>query len=164
MIILCLEIFSARIIDVSLGTVKTYFMIKNQKLLTTILAFFEVFIWFLVVRKALEYALDNILIPIFYAGGYAAGTYIGMLISSFVTHEIETLIVIAPKESKLDTLLKDKGYGVSVINMDSKDKYLLFITTSNKKTNILRRFIQSTDASSFITILNIKNAYGGYIK
>ena len=79
---LCLKIFSARIIDVSMNTIRTVYIVKGKRLISTVIAFFEVLIWFEVARTALNTEINSFLIPISYAGGYATGTYIGTLIST----------------------------------------------------------------------------------
>ena len=53
-IILCIEIFLARIIDVSLGTIRTIIVVKGKNLIGSILGFIEVAVWFLVVEQALS--------------------------------------------------------------------------------------------------------------
>ena len=82
LLLLCIKIFFARILDVSLGTVKTVFIVKEKRIISTIIAFVEVLIWFEVARTALNTEINSFLIPISYAGGYATGTYIGTLIST----------------------------------------------------------------------------------
>ena len=76
MFLICLKIFAARIVDVTLGTIRTITLVQGKTLKATFLAFFEVFIWFVIAREALNIELDSIVIPISYASGYALGTYI----------------------------------------------------------------------------------------
>ena len=74
---LCIKVFLARIVDVSLGTFRTIITVKGKALYASIIGFFEVLIWFLVVKEALNTNETGILIGISYALGFAAGTYIG---------------------------------------------------------------------------------------
>ena len=57
--ILCLEVFVARILDVSIGVVRTMELVKEHTFRAVILAFFEVLIWFLVARQALSSSTFN---------------------------------------------------------------------------------------------------------
>ena len=75
------KIFFARIIDVSLGTFRTILTVKGKICFPTIIAFFEVIIWFYVAKEALLVDTNNVLIPISYSLGYATGNLIGSLIS-----------------------------------------------------------------------------------
>ena len=75
------KIFFARIIDVSLGTYRTILIVKGKIYLPTVIAFFEVLIWFYVAKEALLVNSNTVLIPISYSLGYASGNLIGSLIS-----------------------------------------------------------------------------------
>ena len=50
---LCIKIFLARIIDVSLGTIKTFYVVKEKRIIASTMAFIETLIWFLVVKEAI---------------------------------------------------------------------------------------------------------------
>ena len=63
--ILCFKIFFARILDVSLGTVRTIFTVKGKSLISALIGFIEVLVWFLVAREALSNGI-NIFIAISY--------------------------------------------------------------------------------------------------
>ena len=73
----CLKIFAARIVDVSLGTLRTRYFVKGKTIEPFIIAFVEVLIWFVVAREALNTDGNMFFIAISYAGGYATGTLIG---------------------------------------------------------------------------------------
>ena len=78
---LCIKIFVVRILDVSLGTCRTVMVVKGKTLYATIIGFIEVFIWFLIVREALNTDVESIWIAISYSLGFATGTYLGGIIS-----------------------------------------------------------------------------------
>lgn len=88
MFLLCLKIFFARILDVTLGTIKTVNIVNGNKIKSTIIAFFEVLIWFDIARTSLNTNIDSIIIPIVYSLGYATGTYIGMFINSRLRNKL----------------------------------------------------------------------------
>ena len=79
--LLCIKIFFARILDVTLGTIRTIHTVKGRTLIAGLIAFVEVFIWFVVVREALNTELDSIWIVVSYSAGYATGTMLGTLVS-----------------------------------------------------------------------------------
>lgn len=72
-------IFLARICDVSVGTVRMIFLINGSRVATAILGFCEVTIWALAVGGLVKY-LTNPLAIIAFAGGYSAGTLVGLTI------------------------------------------------------------------------------------
>ena len=51
---LCLKIFFVRILDVSLGTIRTIFSVKGKSLIASLIGFVEVTVWFLVVKEAIN--------------------------------------------------------------------------------------------------------------
>ena len=75
LLMLCIKVFFIRIIDVSLGTVRTIIIVKDKKLFASIIGFFEMLIWFLVAKEAINTNNNSILIAIFYSLGFATGTY-----------------------------------------------------------------------------------------
>lgn len=170
LIITCIKIFLARIVDVSLGTVRTVLVVKGRRLTPAVVAFFEVLIWFLIAREALNTDVKSLLIPIFYAAGYAAGTYIGGYISNnFVDGLIGVQVITEEKNSKnmLDEIRK-KGFGVSVVDLkstqDNKKKDMLIIQLNKKELKTLTHIIRTNDQNAFVVINETKYVQNGLIK
>ena len=132
MLIVCLKIFLARIIDVSLGSIRTILMVKGNSKTASIVAFLEVFIWFIIAKEALNTPYNSLLIPLFYAGGYATGTLIGTYISSNFLNGIVGLQVITKwPNKKLINQIRQSGFGVSIIALknayEGKKKEMLVL-------------------------------------
>ena len=64
MFMICIKIFLARILDVSIGTIKSFYVIKEERIISFILSFIEVLIWYYAARAALSIDIDSIFIPI----------------------------------------------------------------------------------------------------
>ena len=79
--LLCIKIFIARLIDVSLGTFRTIMTIKEKDLLAALIGIIEITVWFLVVKEALNTDNNSYFIVLSYALGFSIGTYIGGKIS-----------------------------------------------------------------------------------
>ena len=170
MLFVCLEIFLARIVDVSLGTIRTFLVVKGKNITPAIVAFFEVLIWFYAAREALNTNIDSILIHIFYAGGYAAGTYIGTFIS---THFFEGLIGVqvitkTSLEPKMLKEIRDSGFGASVVDLknthDKTKKDMLIIHLNKSKLKRLTKIIRKNDPDAFVAINENKYIQNGLIK
>lgn len=96
--LLVIKIFFARIIDVSLGTYKTILTVKGKIIFPSIIAFFEVLVWFYIAREALVVYEKNIAVPIAYSLGYAVGNLIGSIISKkFIEGVLEVKVYNANK-------------------------------------------------------------------
>src|SRR5574344_439242 len=164
LLFLCFKIFCARIVDVSLGTVRTVYIIKEKRLIATIIAFFEVLIWFEIARESLNTEITSIMIPISYSAGYATGTYIGTLISGRYIKGLLTLNIISSKISLKDiNFLKKQGYGISVLDTDDKKK-MLIMEIDKKSLKKVQNLILSIDKKAFIIINEAKIVHNGYIK
>ena len=68
-----LLIMSVRVIDVSMGTIRT---VLEGKKIGALIGFVEVLVWFLIVRRALTIDEPSLWIAVAYAGGFSIGTYI----------------------------------------------------------------------------------------
>lgn len=165
-LILCIKIFLVRILDVSLGTFRTIITIKGKAMYASIIGFIEVFVWFLIVREALNTNIESIWIAISYSLGFATGTYIGAILSNHFVESNLSIQIITTKYS-LVNIIRENGYAVSVINVTGKEeteKYLLLIEIKNKSLKHLRSIAQSTDKNSFFIVTETKYVQNGYIK
>ena len=78
-LLLPLLIFCARIIDVSIGTLRIIFVSKGKRNIAPLLGFFEVLVWILAISEIMQ-NLNNWVCYVAYAAGFAAGNYVGMII------------------------------------------------------------------------------------
>lgn len=160
LLLTCIKIFFARILDVSLNTVRTTFVIKGRTFIVALIAFVEITIWLLVARTAINVEL-NLWIVLSYSGGYTMGTILGTtFINKFVKTNME-LIVISTK-IKNTKKIKDKNFGVSILNKD-KNKTILLIETNKKRLDELTTLLKKLDNEAFITVKETKTIINGYM-
>ena len=167
--LLCIKIFLARITDVTLGTLRTIYTVRGKTVIAGIIAFIEVFIWFVIAREALNTDLQSIWIVIAYSGGYATGTILGTFIANNFVNSLISIEVITTKAT-IDNInkIRKEGYGVSVVNTveninDEKTKRL-YITLNSRNLEKLKRIIKEIDPSAFLVIKESKIVQNGYIK
>lgn len=160
MIALCIQIYFARILDVTLNTIRTFYTLKGKSIISTIISFFEVLVWFLVAREALNINLNSVWIPISYALGYATGNLIGSFISNNCIKTEINVTVITKKNNNLVNLLRDNAFEVSIIDLknsfDNIKKQMFIIETSKKNYKRLIHIIKSYDINSCIMVSDIK--------
>ena len=169
MIILCIQIFLVRILDVSLGTIRTILTIKGKNTQASLVGFFEVLVWFIIVKEALNTDESSLWIAISYAGGFATGTYIGGIISDyFITGKLAVQVITSSQNDDIIKIIREHGYGVSVIDAkgnDKKDgKYMLFIEINKKRLNHLKNLIKTLDERAFVVVNETKLVENGYFK
>ncbi len=166
-LISCLTIFCCRIIDVSLGTIRTILTVRERTLLSSIIGFTEVFIWYLVVKDALTGDAPVLLTAISYAGGYAAGTFIGgKLAGALVNSQVTMQVVTSHRDPEALAYLRSFGYGLTVLNVeagrDGVPKHLILSTIDRKQVRIFRENIERIDPKAMIMIQNTVSRIGGY--
>lgn len=169
LLILCIKVFFVRIMDVSLGTMRTIVMVKGKAIVASCIGFFEVLIWFLVVREALNTDLNSIWIAVSYAGGFATGTFIGSILSSkFIKGNFGVQVILSDASDKIVNTIRKEGYAVSVIDVkgqeQDKEKYMLFIEIDKKRFNHLRNLIKDLDDKAFIVVNETRMVQNGYFK
>ncbi len=167
--LLCLKIFFVRIIDVSLGTIRTLITVKGRTLLASMVGFIEVFVWFVIVKEALNTTETSLWIAIAYSLGFATGTYIGGYLSDrFIKGNFGVQVVTSNNNHKLIDVLRKEGYAVSVIDVKGQDKanekYMLFIEIQKNNFEHLKKLIHSIDKKAFIVVNETKYVQNGYIK
>ncbi|MBE6156815.1 MAG: DUF2179 domain-containing protein [Firmicutes bacterium] len=165
----CLKIFAARIVDVSLGTLRTVFFVKGKTIEPFIIAFVEVLVWYAVAREALNTTGNTILVAISYAAGYAVGTFIGSKLSGILVKGVVGVQIVVKEDSeKLINRLRKKGYGISIIELkndyEGKNKDMLYIQVNNRKLKELTSIVKSYDKNAFIVVNETKLIQNGFIK
>ncbi len=160
LILLPILIFIARILDVSLGTIRMIFISKGLKYLAPILGFFEVLIWIIVVSKLMSNVNSSVLY-VAYAAGFAAGTYIGMLIEDKLSiGKVLVRISVQKESAKIIEKLKELNYSMTVINgqgYNGKIKMILCII-NKKELNKLVLAVKGINSKAFYTIEDLRFA------
>lgn len=156
--ILPLLIFMARIMDVTIGTMRIVMVAKGQKFWAPILGFFEVFIWIITMSKVMQ-NLDNWMCYIGYAGGFATGNWVGLILEEKLAMGIVKIQIITRKEaSQLISALKDAGYGITHHDAHGANGIVSIIHTIVKRTDIdkVDNIIMTYNPKAFYSIEEIK--------
>ena len=164
----CLEIFFGRIIDVTLGTVRSVLTIKEKVFYAALIGLFEVSIWFFVVRQALAVGEGGIFAGLSYAAGFAIGTLIGGQLSKLFIKGNVMLQIVTDKNDDMVAAIRGAGFGVSVVNVNGSDysgeKYMLFCDIDKARLDELKKLAHRHDDSAFIMVQETKHVFNGFIK
>lgn len=109
-------IFVARVIDVSMGTVRVIFVSRGLKYLAPLVGFFEILIWLLAIGQIMK-NLSNPACYIAYAGGFAMGNFVGIWIAEKLSLGVVLIRVVTKKDAaELVEYLKSADYGVTSVD------------------------------------------------
>ena len=170
LLFLCLKIFFARIIDVTLATLRTVYSVKGKTLLAGVIGFIEATIWFIVVKEALNTDIQSPFIVMSYAGGFATGSILGTFVSKTFVNSLIRVEVITTKATPDNVeKIKLEGFGVSVLDImdnddDDTDKKMLIITLNSKHLDELKRILRHIDRNAFVVVNESKIVQNGFIK
>jgi uncharacterized protein YebE (UPF0316 family) len=111
-------IFLARIIDVSIGTLRVIYISKGYKFIAPVLGFFEVIIWLLAISQIVQ-NLSNFFCYLAYGAGFGTGTFVGMNLEEKVSLGHVIIRIITRRDaSELVDYLKESGYSLTVIDAE----------------------------------------------
>ena len=162
-----LIILVARIVEVSIGTLRVILVNKGYRVLSSILAFIEVLIWVLVASRVIV-GIQKSPIKVFdYSLGYALGVYVGSIIEAKVALGTILVQAIVPYERGINiaTELRSEGYGVTTIDafgMNSKKCVLMIYTKRRRKDKVIKR-IMELDNEAVIVSNELSTIQGGYL-
>jgi uncharacterized protein YebE (UPF0316 family) len=159
-VILPLLIMFARIIDVSIGTLRIIFIAKRKIILAPLLGFFEVLIWLLAIEQIFR-NLNNFACYIAYAGGFALGNYIGMVLEKRLALGLEMIRIITKSDStNLIQKLNNFGNGLTIVDGHgaSGPVKIIFSVIPRKKIKEVISLVNSIEPSAFYTVETIESA------
>jgi uncharacterized protein YebE (UPF0316 family) len=157
-------IFVARILDVSIGTLRLIYISKGYRLIAPLLGFFEVIIWLIAIRQIMEH-LDNYACYVAYGLGFAAGNYIGMLIDDWLSIGHVIIRVFVRKESEgVINSLRDASYAVTALNAEGMTGPIRVFLCIMKRKNLKSalQLINQNDPHAFYTVEDLGSVKEGY--
>jgi len=157
-IILPLFIFFARIFDVSLGTIRIILVSKGYKNQASIISFVEIFIWIIVISRIIQH-IDEWINYFAYAGGFAAGNYVGMLIEERITLGYEMIrIITRMNPNNLITALRKEGFGITALKGNGMEGEVGVIYLIIQRTHLkrVRELIARYNPQALYTIEDIR--------
>ncbi len=162
-VILPLIIFVSRIGDVTLGTLRHVLTARGHKNVSPILGFFEVLIWIVVVSQVMKQA-SNFACYVGWAGGFAMGNYIGLLIEERIALGLQVIRIISHQDcGDMIAKLQAENHGITVIDGHGSKGPVKIILTVAKRKNIehIIRIIQQYNPDAFYSLEDIRDVKRG---
>ena len=159
----CLLIVIARVVDVSLGTVRTVAVIHGRRHTAWALGFCEVLIWVLVVSVVIKTVQENRWYAIAYALGFATGNYLGITIEQFFAYGRQVVRVFTRRGPEMAAAFRAEGVVVTVFHGEGRDGPvdMLFMESERKSTKELIAKARVLDPTCFYTVGDIRAASRG---
>ncbi len=165
--VLAVVIFFARIIDVSLGTVRSILVFRGYRTLSAIIGFIEVLIWIVAAGQVVK-NLSHWYLAVSYAGGFAAGNVVGIYFESkLAIGNAMVRIVSEDLNIKLTKILREKGYIVTELTgKGHKEVPVEIVLIAEKRRNIpaLLKIVEEVDPNAFYTVEDVRSLRSVHFK
>lgn len=160
-----LLVFSLRLLDVPLSTVRMLYMVRGQRAVAATLAFFESLIWLIAITRVFSHLSS----PAQYLGwalGFAVGTALGMGVEGWLAPGYVSLRIISRRGGReLVDALRGHGYGVTEVEGRGREGPvdLLFVVVQRRSVRELLALVEAHDPRAFITLEHAARARGGHV-
>ncbi len=158
-----LLIFLARVVDVTMQTLRVLLLVRGRRLVAACIGFFEVSIYVITIKYVLDRLTDPLSLVI-YSLGFATGNFVGGLVEERLALGYMTIQVI-PRCDGLEMVeaLRAEGFGVTVwYGQGREGEHMIIQAIINRRDK--ERFMQqvnSRDCQAFITVLDTRTTRGG---
>ena len=160
-----LLIFIARLGDVSLSTLRIILVSRGMKRIAPVIGFFEVTIWLFAISQAMKH-LDHWYNYVAYAGGFSAGTWVGMWLEERLALGLLSVRIITTEDaSDLLARLRSDHFGVTdfAARGVSGNVRLIFSVIQRKDLERIREIVRSTHPKAFISVSDVRSVSEGFI-
>ena len=157
-------VFALRIIDMSIDTLRVLYVVRGQKTVAWILGFFQSAIFVIAITRVLA-NLDNPLVVLGYAAGFATGNVLGIMIEErLAVGHIQLQIVSRRRGAAVARALRQSGYGVTEISARGRDGTVKLLTASvhRKDAARARQMVHHVDEDAFITSEDVRPVRRGF--
>jgi len=152
-------IFVARVMDVSLGTVRVIFISRGYKYLAPVVGFFEILIWLMAIGEIMK-NLSNPVCYLSYAGGFAVGNFVGICLAEKLSLGVVLVRVIISRDGAngLIEALKTENYGITSIDGQGAEGGVKVIFTIVPKRDVgaVVNLIKQFNPKAFYSIEDIE--------
>lgn len=161
-----LIIFIAKIIEVTLSTLRIVFISKGQRNIGFVVAIFENAIWVILAGTVVVGITEDPLKMVAYVTGFAIGCYIGSWLEEKIALGITNLNIVTNEvvSKKIINILKENEIGFTILDAHGQkedNKYIVAYVARNRKKDIVTK-LKAIDEHFFLTISDSYGVSGGY--
>ena len=164
---LCLLVCGAKIVEITIQSLKTGMMVKGQRLKAAGLGLLECTVWGLVISTVIGTLGDNPFLLLFYCIGYATGLFLGSTIESKIALGTSNLELITKDDNTKIILeyLKERGMGFTVFDgHGSTDRMsMIFVVLPRREAGrTLKEIRRLCGNKVFVVASEVSRYAGGY--
>ncbi|MGG3891747.1 DUF2179 domain-containing protein [Metabacillus fastidiosus] len=161
-----LIILLAKVVEVSLATIRTVFISKGEKIYASLIGFVEVLIWLKVVSVVIIGISEDPYKMVVYAIGFAIGNYFGLILETKLPIGLITIQVIVEETvgPELAEHLRKQKVAVTILKGEGRDtsKNILILHLKRKMKDKVIHDIREKVEKALITVSDVRLVHGGY--
>ena len=166
-IVVCVIVCAAKIVEITIQSLKTCMMVKGQRIKAAALGFVECMIWGLVISTIISTLGDNLALLLFYCVGYATGLFLGSTIEGKIALGTSNLQLIANDENTklIITYLRENKRGYTIFSgQGSTDKMnmILIVLPRKDSMRVLKEIRHLCQNNVFVVASDVSKYAGGY--
>ena len=161
-----LIIFLAKIIEVTLATLRIVFISKGQRNIGFIVAIFEITIWVVLAGTVVVGITEDPIKMVAYIFGFAIGCYVGSWLEERIALGITNFNIVTSEaiSQKIIKVLKENEVGFTILDAHGQkedNKYIVAYVARNRKKDIITK-LKAIDEHYFLTMSDSCGVMGGY--
>lgn len=152
---LALSIFLLRIVDVSLGTVRTIFVVQGRMPFSVAIGFVEVLFWVTAVSQVIVRVQDDPVLILAFAAGFAAGNACGIVLEQRLNIGRCVVRMIVRREAEaIAARLRAMGHAITSFEGRGEDgpRTLMFTACSRRELQRIISTAASLEPGLFYTV------------
>jgi uncharacterized protein YebE (UPF0316 family) len=157
-----LLIVLARIVDMSLDTVRTVAIVQGRRLFAASLGFAQALIYICAIAKVLQ-DLSHPTYALAYALGFALGTYLGIVVEERLAFGTQVISLFTRKGGELAKSVRAAGYRVAQVHQHlgvggEEPMSILYVELPRRRVQLLIRDAAAIDENCFCVVNDVRMA------
>jgi uncharacterized protein YebE (UPF0316 family) len=158
-------IFLARVIAVGLGTIRVQFIVHRKKIPAALIGFVEVLIFILIVSRVIQ-DIQHWPYVLAYAGGFAAGTLLGMYLSESLSQPVvQATVICNGSREEMEAAVREAGFALTSFDGIGRDGPVdvLDVVCTTRGLSRLLEIVTTADPKAFLYTQELAALRGGYV-
>jgi len=151
--------------DVTLGTLRTVFVVHGRRGVACLLGFFELLIWVAVVSRVVQ-NLNRPVYAVCYALGFSLGTYLGITVEGWFGAGDQVIRIFTRIGPQLAKELRAMGYVVTQFEGVGKQGpiSMIFLQMPRRRMRAVIEHVIRADAECFYIVDDIRLSSGRKVR
>jgi len=145
-------VFCSRVIDVSIGTLRTISIVQGRTKIAFFLGLIEVSMWLIVLSAVLPRIISTPILGLFYALGFSTGNVVGILIERRIAlGQTNIRIITSTHSEEMATAIRNTGLPVTTFQGEGlKGKVTeIYVVCERKDLKVILPIVKAIDSKAF---------------